>query len=199
MKRNLTYLTSIFLLTTALSSGRARAAEPVISDPASTSIGIITGGDAGEGLDLDGKFVYALSFGADPSLSVKVRDATFLGLYDVDVPGATLVAQNVILNWYVVNYGDTENDQNLAQATSSIRWSAAPTGVKLTLDKLSVGALYKLQLMFGEQCCNRGFDVFVNDKLIVKDFNPGNQQGGIANGAQEALITHTVLANATSL
>src|SRR6185295_17877292 len=108
MKKNFAYLTTLFLLTTALSSGSARAADPVISDPASTSIGIITGGDAGEGLDLDGKFVYALSLGADPSLAVKVRDATFLGLYDVDVPGATLVAQNVILNWYIVTYGDTE-------------------------------------------------------------------------------------------
>ena len=45
--------------------------------------------------------------------------------------------------------------------------------------------------MFGEQCCNRGFDVFVNDKLIVKDFNPGDQQGGINQGSQEALIKIT--------
>ena len=185
MKKNLASLTSHVSPHNCSVERQGRAADPVISDPASTSIGIITGGDAGEGLDLDGNFVYALSLGADPTFSVKVCDANFPGLYDVDVPGATLVAQNVILNWYAVNYGDTENDQNLAQATSSIRWSAAPNGVMLTLDKLSVGAQYKLQLMFGEQCCNRGFDVFVNDKLIVKDFNPGNQQGGINQGRRK--------------
>src|SRR6266496_3562949 len=174
--------------------GNARGASAVISDPASTSIGIITGGDAGEGLDLDGNFVYALSFGADPTLSVKVRDATFLGLISNEVPGANLVAGNRILNWYQVYYGDTENDLNLVVATSSIRWSAAADAatpqVVLTLQNIEVGAQYKLQLMFGEQCCNRGFDVFVNDGLIVKDFNPGDAQGGIGNGTQEALITH---------
>jgi len=53
-----------------LAVGNAQGASAVISDPTATSIGIITGGDAGEGLDLDGNFVYALSFGADPTLSV---------------------------------------------------------------------------------------------------------------------------------
>src|SRR5438093_1560652 len=108
-----------------LAVGNAQGASAVISDPTATSIGIITGGDAGEGLDLDGNFVYALSFGADPTLSVKVRDATFLGLINNEVPGANLVAGNRILNWYQVYYGDTQNDQNLVLATSSIRWSAS--------------------------------------------------------------------------
>src|SRR5206468_114442 len=88
-------------------------------------------------------------------------------------------------------------------ATSSIRWSAAADAttpqVILTLQNVEVGAQYKVQLMFGEQCCNRGFDAFVNGVLIVKDFNPGDAQGGIANGTQEALITHSFLATSTTL
>ncbi len=184
-----------------IGAGTIHAADPVLTDPTATSLGIITGGDAGDGLDLDGKFIYALSFGADPSLSVKIRDATFQGLLSNEVPGATLVAGNRIQNWYVVDYGDSDNDNNLELATSSIRWSDAGSAqktVNLTLENIKIGAKYKLQLMFGEQCCNRGFDVFVNGGLIVKDFNPGVQQGGIAQGAQEALITHTLTAtNAT--
>ena len=197
MNKSLASLTAIFLLTTALSSGSARAASPVISDPALTSIGIFTGADPGEGLDLDGNFIYALSLGAEPDFSAKVRDANFLGLIDAEVPGASLVAGNRILNWYVVDYGATPDDDNLEAATSSIRWSAAGSTIPqviLTLQNLEPGAQYKVQLMFGEQCCNRGFDVLFDDILAVKDFNPGVQQGGVANGTQEALITHLYLA-----
>jgi hypothetical protein len=181
---------------------RLYAADPVISDPSATSIGVITGADPGEGLDLDGNFIYALSMGADPTSSFQVRGATFQGLIDAEVPGATLVAGNTIANWYPINYGDTPDDDNLEMATSSIRWSAAGAEQKtvdLTLENLTVGAQYKLQLMFGEQCCNRGFDVFVDGKLIVKDFNPGVVQGGINIGNQEALITHTFSATSPTV
>lgn len=181
----------------SIDAGSAFGAERVISDPSATSLGIVTGADPGEGLDLDGKFIYALSFGADPSLNVKIRDATFMGLVTDEVPGAVLSAGNTILNWFVVNYGDSADDDNLELATSSIRWSAAngtPNNVTLTLENIQIGAQYKLQLMFGEQCCNRGFDVLIDGKLAVKDFNPGVQQGGVANGTQEALITHTFIA-----
>jgi len=187
-----------------LASGTAMAATPVVIDPAATSLGVVKGADPGEGLDLDGKFIYALSIGADPALELQIRDATFKGLIDAEVAGATLVAGNRIENWYKVVYGDspTVDDENLALATSSIRWSAAggsPGDVTLTLENLTVGAVYKVQLMFGEQCCNRGFDVSLNGSAIVKDFNPGVQHEGIANGTQEALIIHTFLANKTTM
>src|SRR5436309_3221520 len=173
MKNHLFALIVSAAISTLLTPTNARGASAVISDPASTSIGIITGGDAGEGLDLDGNFVYALSLGADTSQSVKVRDATFLGIVDAEVPGATVVAGHTILNWYTIDYGVTPDDDNLELATSSIRWSdannAANPQVIVTLENLEVGAQYKLQLMFGEQCCNRGFDVVLNSSLIVKD------------------------------
>ena len=153
-------------------------------------------------MDLDGNFVYALSIGADADFSVKVRSANFQGLIDAEVPGATLVAGNRILNWYTVNYGDSADDDNLKAATSSIRWSQAGSAIPelvLTLENLQVGAQYKVQMMFGEQCCNRGFDVLFDDVLVVKDFSPGVVHEGIGNGIQEALITHSYTAKKSTL
>ncbi len=193
---------SVFALV-GLGLDHARAATPIVSDPAITSLGIVTGGDAGEGLDLDGTFVYALSIGADVAQFSQVRDATFLGIVDAEVPGATVTAGNTILNWYTIDYGDTANDDALEIATSSIRWSDANNAenpqVLVTLENLEAGGTYKVQLMFGEQCCNRGFDVYFDDRLAVKDFNPGVLHGGIAQGKQEAVITQTYFAKGTTL
>lgn len=173
------------------------------SKPLLTNIGVVTGGDKGEGLDLDGDFPYALALGGGDGANVKVRDANFQALIESEVPGATLVAGNTIANWYKVNYGDTENDINLAAATASIRWSAFsnPTtpDVTLTLENLEVGAQYQIQMLFGEECCDRGFDVFQDGSLIVKDFNPGKVHGGIGNRKQEALITRIHFAKDSKL
>ncbi len=201
MKKRIFLASTLTLFLASLSN--LRAAEAVVSNPASTQLGVIDGGDAGEGLDLQGEFIYALSFGADPSLSVQIGDATFLGLVTDEVPGANLTAGNTIPNWYVVDYGESANDDNLELATSSIRWSDANNAdikqVTLVLDGIQVGAQYKLQLIFGEECCNRGFDVHVEGALIVKDFNPGVLHGGSGSGLQSALITHTLSATAATL
>ncbi len=177
---------------------------PLVADrPGLTSAGIVKGGDAGEGLDLDGTFLYALAIGAPDGQAVRVRDAEFLSLSVDEVPGATLLAQNRIENWYPVVYGDTENDLNLALATSSIRWSDGNSAtlpyVELTLENLEVGAEYKVQLMFGEECCNRGWDIFFDNKLVVKDFNAGVVQGGIGSRKQEAVVTYLYFAKTTSM
>ena len=155
----------------------AQAAEPVISNPLTTFIGTITGADPGEGLDLSGEFLYAISPGADPALNLKIGDATFRGVSPLnEVPGVQLVAGNQIRNFYGINFGDSPADNALETATSSIRWSqagSATPAVTVTLDNLLPGNQYKFQMLFGEACCNRGFDLFVDDNLIVKDFNPG--------------------------
>ncbi len=198
-----TKLLSVSIGTISLAVLSTVRADPIITDPAATSLGVVAGADAGEGLDLDGNFPYALSFGADTTQSWKVRDALFKGLRANEVSGATIVANQTIPNWYVVDYGDSADDDNLEKATSSIKYSDAgnpePQIVTVTLDSVQVGAQYKLQLMFGEQCCNRSFDVLVDGAVIVKDFNPGVQQGGVAVGNQEALITHTFKATGPSI
>jgi hypothetical protein len=186
-----------------LSPDTTRAAEAVISNPAATTIGVVTGGDPGEGLDLSGTFVYGIAVGADPDLNVKIGDVTFLGQQIGDeVPGATLEAGNRILNWYNVNYGDSQADADLKAATSSIRWSQAGSAIPqitLTLENLEVGVQYKFQMVFGEQCCNRGFDVLFDDALVVKDFNPGVAHERIGEGTKTALITHTYTAKAKTV
>jgi hypothetical protein len=161
----------------------------------------VTGGDLGEGLDLEGVFPYALAVGGGDDAFVAVRDAVFVPLIDAEVEGATLTAGNRAVGWYPVNYGTTDNDLNLALVTRSIRWSDVNTTtpeVTLALDNLEVGAEYKIQLVFGEDCCNRGFDVFLDGNLIVKDFNPGAVQGGSGNRKQAALITRVHFARATT-
>src|SRR5262245_35135552 len=87
---------------TLLSWSGAQAADPVITNPKTTTIGVVTGGDPGEGLDLQGTFPYAISFGAEPDLDLKIGDAVFKGQTAGDeVPGANLEAGFRILNWYV--------------------------------------------------------------------------------------------------
>lgn len=160
--------------------------------PVITKLGAFTGPDPGEGLDLEGNFVYALAVGAGEDAAVKIRDAQFAPILESEVSGATLLAGNTAQNWYTVNYGDSADEVALRAVTSSIRWSSATTDIPevvLTLDNLDVGGAYKVQLMFGEQCCNRGFDVLFNDKLVADNFNPGQVHGGIAKGTQAALIT----------
>jgi len=191
------------VVSAVLGFGTSRAAEPVITDPTSTTIGVFTGGDPGEGLDLSGEFIYGISAGAEADMEVKIGDATFKGTVVGDeIPGVTLEAGNRILNWYNVNYGDTQADTDLKTATSSIRWSAAGAAipaVTVTLENLQVGVRYKFQMMFGEQCCNRGFDILFDDALVVKDFNPGNVHGGIANGTQEAVVTHLFIPKSSTV
>lgn len=202
MKAHPVRLLTACAVSTALAVGSVQGATPEITDPALTSIGIIAGGDEGEGLDLDGNFLYALAIGGNPGESFQVRDALFQGLINAEVSGASLSAGNRILNWYTVDYGESEADDNLEKATSSIRWSDAGSAIPevvLTLGSLRVGATYQLQLMFGEACCNRGFDVFVDGTLIVKDFNPGVEQGGQNNRLQEALIAHQHVAGSPTL
>ncbi|MBL9138329.1 MAG: hypothetical protein JNK85_20840 [Verrucomicrobiales bacterium] len=170
--------------------------------PVLTQLSAFTGPDPGEGLDLDGNFIYALAVGAGDDAAVKIRDAQFSPIIEAEVSGANLVAGNTAQNWYVVNYGDSPDELALRAVTGSIRWSSATTDIPevvLTLDNLEAGAAYKVQLMFGEQCCNRGFDVLFDDKPVADNFNPGQVQGGIAQGKQEALITRYHFATNTQL
>ena len=138
------------------------------------TVGIFTGGDPGEGLDLQGNFTYAVNVGPDGGVGM-VGDAQFTG---DNALGVTVVAQNQIANggWGAVNYGESESDQNLSLVMNSIRWSASPNTVQVTL-RVEAGVEYKLQLLFHEDCCpGRGFNVVLNGVTEVTDFMPGPTQ-----------------------
>lgn len=162
------------------------------ADPASRSafhpISVFTGGDPGEGLDLDGEFVYAINAGP-PDPAGQIRDANFT---EDTVEGVTLSSGNSAGGWHDPVFGDTESDLILALIMSSIRWSdaaAATSDVQLTLANLQTGYQYKLQLLFAEHGWPRGFDVYIDDKLILDDFSPAHYQGGY-DKAKGVVVTH---------
>ncbi len=146
---------------------------------AQLTIGTFTGGDAGEGLDLDGVFQYAVNV-RGPAAGA-VRDAIFT---DETAAGVTITAVNEILSWTDPDYGSTSNDDNLEVVVQSIRWSAFPTDVNVDLANLLPGRKYRLQLLFAEQCCTRGFDIYVEGALIVAEFAPFATQAGTNTTAQ---------------
>jgi Ca2+-binding RTX toxin-like protein len=129
-----------------------------------------TGADVGEGLDLDGNFVYAVNVqgpaGTDPPQGL-IRDANFT---TDAVPGLTIVSSTDANGWNAPNYGSTTNDNRLEVVTSSIRYRSGELQVNAA--NLVVGNRYKLQLIIDEGCCTtRGFDVLVENKVIFDNYN----------------------------
>lgn len=160
-------------------------------------VGAFTGGDPGEGLDLDGTFVYAFDVVLPTGAIVgQIRNATFT---EEDAPGITVVAQNNIAagGWGMSEYGDTPNDDALELIMQSIRWSNP--SVNVTLANLTPGKRYKLQLLFYENCCSRGFDVNVEGVTIVDEFAPFVVQGGIGNLGQGAVVAQEFTATDDTL
>jgi len=151
----------------------------------STAVGAFGGGDPGEGLDMQGDFIYAVN-ARGPAPAGPVGDANFTD--EAGEPGVTIVAQNNSPNWHNPNYGGSANDNNLETVMQSIRWSEIPNPVTTTMTDLMPGYLYKLQLLFGESCCNRGFDVFLDGALLADDFNPGVVQGGSSSTASQGAV-----------
>lgn len=145
-----------------------------------------TGGDADDGLDLDGAFLYAFSILPNTPATGKVRDAVFTS---ENVPGVTVAnATSQAAAWYQPDFGDTENDNNLERIVGNIRHGGG--GANITLANLVVGRNYKLQLMFGEACCARGMDIYVDGKLIADEFAPFEYMGEINNPAQAAVAIY---------
>tara|TARA_B100001245_G_C22894301_1_gene431406 strand:- start:1176 stop:1952 length:777 start_codon:yes stop_codon:yes gene_type:complete len=141
--------------------------------------GSFSGGDQGEGLDLQGNFSYAINImGAG---GFDIGDASFTS--DTNTYGFSINAEFEYDNWRDKNeYGNSTNDNNLETVMHSIRWSRATEEfdndiLTMNLENLIVGNEYSLQLLFAEKCCNRGFDVFANNKLIADDFAPYFIQG----------------------
>lgn len=136
-------------------------------------IDAFTGGDPGEGLDLQGNFLYAFNIGTNP-ISGQAGDAVFTA---DNVPGISIVAANQIPNWATSSFGDSAADNVLEIAMNSIRWQNAPNNVRVSLAGLTPGNRYKTQLLFSEPGTNRGFDVCMEGLVIVDDFVPGAIQG----------------------
>jgi hypothetical protein len=162
----------------------------------SGSIGTFTGGDPGEGLDMEGQFVYAIDVGNLGDVTVgdaEFTDGSEAGMAIGTSPGASITDANEIPDWHTVaDYGNSDNDNALELVMHGIRWNEPP-GLQIDLD-VDPGQQYQLQLLFAESCCDRGFDITVEDELRVDNFNVQVVQEGINNGLQGVFFTDQVSA-----
>ena len=122
-----------------LPSGLIAAGLLVVATAASAAtVATFTGGDAGEGLDLQGNFTYAVNVGPSGPAG-KIGDANFSA---DNVAGVTITANNNIATggWLNADFGTSDNDNHLETVLASIRWAAAPTvvTVRLKVDRKSV-------------------------------------------------------------
>ncbi|MBW4509721.1 MAG: PEP-CTERM sorting domain-containing protein [Scytonematopsis contorta HA4267-MV1] len=150
------------------------------------TVSTFSGGDVGEGLDLDGNFTYAVNMRGDAVGFI--RDANFT---DDRVAGVEVKADFFIPNWHFAEYGDSLNDKKLEKVMQSIRWTDSPVdpeskdikrtirneNLEVDLKNLQVGRKYKGQLLFAESCCDRGFDIFAEGTKLVDDLYARRIQG----------------------
>jgi hypothetical protein len=145
-------------------------------------------------LDMDGQFAYAVNVGGPGNLVVgnaTFTDGSEAGMAGGSSPGVTITDANEIPDWHpAANYGDTPGDDALETVMTSIRWNVPP-GVNVDM-AVEPGQQYKLQLLFAESCCDRGFDIFVEGEMSVDNFNVQFTQGGINNGEQGVVFTQLV-------
>lgn len=136
------------------------------------TVSAFTGGDAGEGLDLQGNFLYAVS--STPTLfPFTVDGATF---YPAGLGAPAINSVNQILYWdNRPEYGGTPNDDNLEEIMHSINWTAdgqhpANGNVEVSAP-VEAGKTYKLQLLFTENIANwrRAFNVNVEGFEVASD------------------------------
>lgn len=156
-----------------------------------TDISTFTGGDVGEGLDLDGHFVYAVNLGAAVAVG-QIRDAVF-----TNSKAAGILAESWYEagNWHSPVYGSSTNDDRLEVVMQSIQWSTRPGTVQLSLANLILGQPYKLQLLFTEQSnIQRKFDVLVEGKVIAATLHPAGILGGAVNTTRGVVVTHRFVA-----
>ena len=118
---------------------------------------------------MDGEFAYAVNIGAPFDDVWTVNGVDFTG--DEDTDGFVLFSTHTIRDnsWAQPIYGASDSDLALEEVMGTIVWSEQPAGVEIDLD-VEAGASYKLQMMFTESCCERGFDIFLEDDLLVEDF-----------------------------
>ena len=135
---------------------------------AQTTQGIITGGDAGEGLDLQGDIVLAYHMGGDASI-YEVGEALFKPDSGLRLTGA----DGIIDNWAAPDFGPTFHDGNLALVMQSIRHNGQERGtMTLTQSRSMVtGDTYKVQLLFIESGPSlRRFDIAVSGVTVLPAF-----------------------------
>ena len=153
-------------------------------------------------LDFSGDFVHAINVGGVGENEfgdiLQIGDAVLLdgtnaGEPDLNDLGIAMTVANEIADWHAPAYAaENEDDENLAFAMRSIRWNVPP-GINVDL-AVEEGESYKLQMLFAESCCDRGFDIFMEDEEVVTDLVVQQVQGGINNAEQGVSYTREFVA-----
>lgn len=147
-----------------------------------------SGGDRGEGLDLDGDFSYAVNIRGSGEFSI--RDADFM---DDAATGVSIGASHERLEFNDAEHGSSANDDNLETIMESIRYSLFPNQMTAGL-AVTPGQEYKLQLLFMEGCCNRAFDVTIEDELALEALNVADVHGPNEITSNGVVMSYTFLA-----
>jgi hypothetical protein len=176
----------------ALGFGMALAASVSSAAPI---VGTFTGSAAGQGLDLQGSFNYALTVNG-AAAGLQIGDASFTNA--AATAGAVLTHQ-MTSSIAQPTYSGSADDLKLGQVMRNLVWSNAgqQPGVSLTLGNLTVGQTYKVQFLFGESCCARGFDVFQDGALLVDNFSTSS--AGINNTLVSTFLSNEFMATSNSV
>lgn len=146
-------------------------------------------------VDLTGDFTYALTMNSSAAGTI-VGDATFTSALGGSTAGVSISNQFYIQNWH---NSAAANATGLGDVMRSIIWSLGNDSqvVQLSMSNLKIGDIYKVQLLFGEACCDRGFDIFQDGVKVADDFSPFALNGNDYGGA--AIFSDTFTATATSV
>ena len=134
---------------------------------------LFSGPSPEEGLDLSanagGQFTYAINFGG--TTPITIQGLTFHP--DSSISDLNLQANEPIQAWEDPNaFGNSSEDAHLSTLLHSMRWATFPAELSFELTGLDPAASHKLQLLFVEKCCQRGFDILVDETVVLPRFSP---------------------------
>ena len=106
------------------------------------------------------------------------------GMVEKDGVSITTTSTHFIDNWSnggngpAFTGGDADSAANLSEIMRDIRWSAAPSPVSIDIAGLDSGTIYNVKLLFNEGADrNRGWDIAVNDELVVDNITSEGGDG----------------------
>ena len=141
------------------------------------TVSTFTGGDLGEGLDLNGEYVYTVDVAGD-QYSSAVQGFTFADDEIVDgvtvTLGGSVNSMETYWKYKTPEYGVSSDDNQLeAMMAATAVSSGTDPSITVDLDVIA-GQTYELQLFFSEAeyttANARVFDIVVEDTLIAEKF-----------------------------
>ena len=151
---------------------------------------------------MEGDFVHAVDMGGPGD--VTVGDAHFTACNPSNrESGSNFVVcpgdENVYIKAaYLINpwgsCSDCTEDTNMNQVLGSILWTPYSMSFDVQIEELNPNFEYELQLFFVEQCCDRGFYIYVDGELQA-DINPKR----LAGSGEPTVFIHSVTPSSTTL